>query len=164
MHRTLTRAALATAMSAAAALAPATAALAAPADPAGNNGVIKIDALPFDSDPANEPHVGCRFQVDFYGYDLGSTAKVHFTVQAPTGEGERLLTSTIINIGGDNAGGGTDVDGFRTFNLAPYLRAYDEHPQQGYHIKATVHAKGSIGADVKHKVFWVSDCGEYGDS
>jgi hypothetical protein len=164
MHRSLTRLALAAVLSAGAALAPAASALAAPSDPAGNNGTIKIDGWSFDSAPDNEPHVGCRFQVDFYGYDLGSTAKVTFTVQAPTGEGERLLTSTIINIGGDNAGGGTDVDGFRTFNLAPYLRTYEAQPQQGYHVKATVHAKGSIGADVKHKVLWVSGCGEFGDS
>ena len=38
---------------------------------AGNNGTIKIDDVEFDDHPHNEPHVGCTFQVDFYGYDEG---------------------------------------------------------------------------------------------
>jgi hypothetical protein len=161
MNRPLTRGVAAAVLAAAAAVAPASAALAAPADPAGNNGTIKIDGRPFDSAPDNEPHVGCRFQVDFYGYDLGSTATVTFTVQPPTGGREELLTSRVIRIGEDAASGGTDLDGSRRFNLGPLLQAYDPHPQQGYHIKATVHATGSIGADVKHKVFWVSECNDY---
>ncbi|MDP9220598.1 MAG: hypothetical protein M3P23_08675 [Actinomycetota bacterium] len=43
------------------------------ADPAGNNGTIKIDSKPFDDAPNNEPHVGCKFQVDFYGFDASRT-------------------------------------------------------------------------------------------
>ena len=33
--------------------------------PPGNNGTIKVDALPFDDHPNNEPHVSCGFQLDF---------------------------------------------------------------------------------------------------
>ena len=161
MYRALTRSVAAAALTAAAALAPAGSALAAPSDPPGNNGTIKIDGQPWDSAPDNEPHVGCRFQVDFYGYDLGSTAVVTFTVQSPTGKGETLLTSDPIDIGGDPAGGGTDDDGSRRFNLTSALRSYDPQPQQGYHVKVTVEATGSIGADVKHKVFWVGPCDPY---
>jgi hypothetical protein len=46
----------------------AVASLASPAwaqDPPGNNGTVKIDDVPFDDLPNNEPHVGCTFQVDF---------------------------------------------------------------------------------------------------
>jgi hypothetical protein len=32
------------------------------------------------------------------------------------------------------------------------------HPQQGFHVKLTIHADGSQGADTKHKVFWVQPC------
>jgi hypothetical protein len=32
------------------------------------------------------------------------------------------------------------------------------HPQQGYHVKVTIRADGSQGADTKHKVFWVQPC------
>ena len=40
-------------------------------NPPGNNGTVKLDARPFDAAPDNEPHVGCTFQLDFYGYDQG---------------------------------------------------------------------------------------------
>lgn len=40
-------------------------------NPPGNNGTIKVDDLPFDDHPDNEPHVGCTFQADFYGFDEG---------------------------------------------------------------------------------------------
>ena len=43
--------------------------VAAQQDPGGNNGTVKIDGVDFDDHPNNEPHVGCVFQVDFYGYD-----------------------------------------------------------------------------------------------
>lgn len=126
-------------------------------DPPGNNGTVKIDGVPFDDHPDNEPHVGCVFQVDFYGYDEGNlTAEVTFDAQAPTKGGE--LYSTTIGIGEDPAGGGTDLDASLTVDLSPYLAGIEPHPQQGYHVKLTVNAEGSIGADVKHKVFWITDC------
>ena len=34
----------------------------------------------------------------------------------------------------------------------------EPHPIQGYHVKLTVNAPGSIGADTKYKVFWVTGC------
>src|SRR5688572_17116226 len=42
-----------------------------PTDPLGNNGTIKIDGLDWDDAPNNEPHPGCTFEVDFYGFDEG---------------------------------------------------------------------------------------------
>jgi hypothetical protein len=132
------------------------------ADPPGNNGTVKIDDRPFDSHPDNEPHVGCSFQVDFYGYDEGDLwADITFELQPPSGTA-LLITSTAF-IGGDPAGGGTDLDATKQFNLQGELAANGvAHPIQGYHVKLTVNADGSIGADTKHKVFWVQDCG-YGN-
>jgi hypothetical protein len=53
-------------------------------NPPGNNGTIKIDDIPFDDLPNNEPHVGCTFQVDFYGYDEGDLdAQVTFEAHPP---------------------------------------------------------------------------------
>ena len=129
------------------------------ADPPGNNGTVKIDDRPFDRHPDNEPHVGCSFQVNFYGYDKGNLfADITFELQPPSGTGVILTSSTFI--GGDPAGGGTDLDATRQFNLQGELAANGvAHPIQGYHVKLTVNAEGSIGADVKHKVFWVQDCG-----
>jgi hypothetical protein len=132
---------------------------AAQADPPGNNGTVKIDGVVFDDHPDNEPHVGCVFQVDFYGYDEGQlNADVTFEVHPPTGSPVVLLTGQVF-IGEDAAGGGTDLDASFTYDLSAALAGYSPHPQQGHHVKLTVNAEGSIGADVKHKVFWVSGCG-----
>jgi hypothetical protein len=133
--------------------------------PPGNNGTVKVDEIPFDDHPNNEPHVGCTFQIDFYGYDEGdlfatATFELHPPTTSPTGD-DLLLHDTDIFIGEDEAGGGTDLDASVTYNLEDALQASGAtpHPIQGYHVKLTVHAEGSIGADVKHKVFWVK-CGE----
>jgi hypothetical protein len=130
--------------------------------PPGNNGTVKIDRAPFDSHPDNESHVGCKFEVDFYGFDKGDLdAQVTFTVQPPTGKGEVLLTDKISIGEDDNSGGGSEagLDASREYDLTSELVGrYTEHPQQGYHVKLTVHADGSQGGDTKHKVFWVSGC------
>ncbi|MGI8518875.1 MAG: hypothetical protein ACR2ME_11170 [Acidimicrobiia bacterium] len=128
-------------------------------NPPGNNGTVKIDGLAFDDHPGNEPHVGCTFQVDFYGYDEGDLfADVTFAVQPPTGPFEVILTDEVFIGEDDNSGGGSEagLDASETYTLD--LSAYDPHPQQGWHIKLTVNADGSQGADVKHKVFWVTGC------
>ncbi|HSH60175.1 MAG TPA: hypothetical protein VK988_11145 [Acidimicrobiales bacterium] len=131
-------------------------------DPPGNNGTIKLDdiTLDDDTDPNNEPHVGCSFGLDFYGFDEGDlVAEVTFEAQPPTGGGVLLQDS--ISIGGDPAGGGTDLDASRSYDLSDALAAFSPHPQQGYHVKLTVNAQGSQGADTKHKVFWTQRCDAY---
>jgi hypothetical protein len=137
-----------------------------PADPAGNNGTVKIDEVPFDDHPDNEPHVSCAFQVDFYGFDEGDlSATVLFEAVPPTvpdgteppGGGVELLTDELA-IGEDAAGGGTDLDASATYDLTEALAGIEAHPRQGWHVKLTVHAEGSQGADTKHKVFWVTGC------
>ena len=130
-------------------------------DPPGNNGTVKIDGQPFDTHPDNEPHVGCVFQVDFYGYDeIDEAASVIFTAQAPTGSGEELARDTVDHGEDPHDGGGSEagLDAELTVDLTTALAGYDAHPQQGYHVKLTVHAPGSQGADTKHKVFWVEPC------
>ena len=132
-----------------------------PGGPAGNNGTVKIDGTDFDSHPDNEPHVGCVFQVDFYGYDLGQLfADVTFEVHPPTGN-EVILEDDDIFIGeDDNSGGGSEagLDASRTYDLTTLLAEFEPHPEQGWHVKLTVNADGSQGADVKHKTFWVTGC------
>ena len=132
---------------------------AAHADPPGNNGTIKVDTAVFDTDPNNEPHVACTFQIDFYGFDQGNlNAAVSFAVHPPTGNDIVIKTDTV-PIGEDsNAGGGTDLDAERTYNLANELLGYSPQPQQGFHVKLTIHADGAQGNDTKYKVFWVTGC------
>jgi LPXTG-motif cell wall-anchored protein len=132
----------------------------AQADPPGNNGTVKIDAAPFDDLPDNEPHDPCVFQVDFYGFDAGVLdATVTFTAVPPTAADQDLLVDTV-PIGEDAAGGGTDLDASRTYDLTPLLAGIEPHPQQGFHVRLTVHADGSQGADTKFKEFWVGPCGD----
>jgi hypothetical protein len=128
-------------------------------NPPGNNGTVKIDAVAFDDHPNNEPHVGCTFQVDFYGYDEGDLeALVTFEAHPPTGPVQTLLTDTVFIGEDDNSGGGSEagLDASATYTLD--FTGITPHPQQGFHVKLTVNAEGSQGADVKHKVFWVTGC------
>jgi hypothetical protein len=126
-------------------------------DPPGNNGTVKVDEAPFDDHPNNEPHVGCVFQSDLYGYDEGDlNADVTFEGHPPTGGGV-LLTDSVF-IGEDSAGGGTDLDASATYDLSEALADIEAHPMQGHHVRLTINAEGSQGADVKHKVFWVEEC------
>jgi hypothetical protein len=131
-------------------------------NPPGNNGTVKIDDVAFDDHPNNEPHVGCVFQVDFYGYDQGDLeATVTFEAHPPTlrtGEDQLLLTDTVFIGEDDNSGGGSQagLDASETYTLD--FTGITPHPVQGFHVKLTVNAEGSQGADVKHKVFWVTGC------
>src|SRR3954468_14908773 len=78
-------------------------------NPPGANGTVKLDRQPFDTHPDNQPHVGCVFQVDFYGFDKGNyNADVTFTIHPPSGKGRVIRRDTVF-VGEDNAGGGTDL-------------------------------------------------------
>ncbi|WP_432890300.1 hypothetical protein ACQPYH_12510 [Kribbella sp. CA-245084] len=129
-------------------------------NPPGNNGTVKIEGADIQSGPPdNNPHQGCTFVVEFYNYDKNPDyfAKVTFEDQAPTKDGGLQVVSGNLSpfIGEDAAGGGTDLDARETYTLK---FTGQPQPQQGYHVKLTVDAPGSIGADKKHKVFWVSGC------
>jgi hypothetical protein len=129
-------------------------------DPAGNNGTVKITAHAEDDGvPQNTPHVSCVFDIEWYGFDEGDdiVSTVEFTMKAPTRDvGLSGTEPSLVFVGGDPAGGGgKDFDGEATYTLA-FAGAPD--PEQGYHVKVTVHTPGSKGADTKHKVFWVSPC------
>jgi hypothetical protein len=129
------------------------------ADPPGNNGTIKIDAEDFDSHPDNQPHVGCVFQVDFYGFDEGDDlfADVTFKSKPPTGPVVTLLTDTVF-IGEDGSSGANEggLDASKTYTLD--FTGIEPHPNQGFHVKLTINADGSQGDNKKQKVFWVEGC------
>jgi hypothetical protein len=131
-------------------------------NPAGNNGTVKVDGVEFDSHPDNEPHVGCTFEIDWYGMDEGDYwSDVTFEVQPPTGKPAELLTDSVFIGEDDNSGGGSEegLDASKEYDLTDALvGVYDPQPQQGYHVKLTINTDGAQGADVKHKVFWVEGC------
>lgn len=118
-------------------------------DPPGNNGTVKVGGVDLD-DPGNQPHQGCSFNIEFFGYDEGIALSADFTVeaQAPT-DGGVLATGTT-PIGEDAAGGANDLDAVAFVDLA-----VDGVVVGDAHVRLTVHADGSQGADTKHKTFWV---------
>ncbi|MCW2680710.1 MAG: hypothetical protein JWM62_2111 [Frankiales bacterium] len=126
-------------------------------DPRGNNGTVKIDGEAFDDGRGNEPHVGCTFQVDFYGFDAGDTASITFTGHAPTGGG--LLHSEVkAPISDDAAGGGQDRDATLTYSVDKQLSELLQvasHPKQGWHVKLAVDVDSAPGG-AKQKVFWIT--------
>jgi len=125
----------------------------------GNNGTIKIEGVDIQSGPPdNNPHQGCSFVVEFYNYDQGNlSASVAFDDRPPTNNVGLTVESGDLTpfIGGDPADGGNDLDAKQTYTLS---FTGQPQPQQGYHVKITIHAEGSKGADVKHKTFWVEGC------
>jgi len=131
-------------------------------DPAGNNGTVKITPHgEMDGIPQNTPHVTCVFDIEWYGFDEGDdiVSTVTFAMQAPTSD--VVLSGTEpaqVFVGGDPATGAGTETGFDGEQV--YTLGFDgePHPQQGYHVKLTINTPGSIGADVKHKVFWVEPC------
>jgi hypothetical protein len=128
-------------------------------NPPGNNGTVKVGTL-LDDTKGNQPHVDCEFLVEFAGFDAGplyGSATVEW--QAPSGNGGVLFYGSTF-IGYDPAGGANDSDATITVNLFDPIAASGVAAQsQGFHVKLTTHADGSIGADTKHKTFWVSGCG-----
>ncbi|HYF74827.1 MAG TPA: hypothetical protein VD864_18510 [Nocardioides sp.] len=128
-------------------------------DPAGNNGTVKI-AGPGDEagHPSNNPHPGCTFLIEWFGFDEGAdvVSTVSFASQAPTSDVVLGGTSPAeVFVGGDPASGGTDLDGRQAYSLT---FQGEPHPKQGYHVKVTVATPRSLGNDTKTKVFWVEPC------
>lgn len=143
----------------------------------------------FDGHPNNEPHIGgCVFQTDFYGFDEGDIAEIGFRLWPPSGmktplvvfgftadpangpfddglglhpvavsaDGTRLVN---IDVGGDGAGGGIDIDN----QIYVVLDLPDTDPgaggRHGYHVRADAEITSGKKTIKKTKVFWVSgDC------
>ncbi len=136
-----------------------------PADPAGNNGTIKVDGPAYDDGVDNEPHVSCEVRVTFFGFDEGQTADITFAGQAPTGGGV-LLHESAVPTSDDAAGGaGQDADGAtRVYTVDDLgLSGVAPHPKQGYHVKVSVDSLGAPGG-AKQKVLWIEPCGDTADS
>jgi len=134
-------------------------------NPPGNNGTVKIhdkeSDVTLDSNPHNQPHVGCPFTVTFFGFDEGDKAKLVFTAWAPTGKGTHLLTDTVDIGADDNSGGGSPsgFDGAKTYTLD--FGSIVPHEQQGFHVKLRVIVTSPNSKTPKfnkYKVFWAQPC------
>lgn len=124
---------------------------------AANPGTVKIDGVPFDMVPNNEPHPGCLFQLQFFGFPEGTNVSYKFAVYPPTsntkGPGTLIAPPGVVNATLPAPGshklnlntGAIDLkQGLTNAGVSP-------HPIQGFHVKLTVTTPGGH----KYKVFWV---------
>jgi hypothetical protein len=98
----------------------------------------------------NPPIAPTRY--NFYGYDEGDMfADVTFESHPPTGPVVTLLEDEVFIGEDDNSGGGSEagLDARRTYRLD--FTGVQPHPAQGFHVKLTINAEGSQGADVKQR-------------
>ncbi|MFI5624525.1 hypothetical protein ACIA03_13755 [Nocardioides sp. NPDC051685] len=133
-------------------------------DPAGNNGTVKIiQHGNIDDVPENQPHVGCKLEVEWYGFDEGDdiVSKISWALHSPTEEGELTVDGpSEVSVGGDDASGAGTDDGLDGREVYTLTATGVPHPEQGFHAKVTIHTPGSIGNDTKTKVFWFQNCAE----
>jgi hypothetical protein len=119
----------------------------------GNRGVVKIDDVPFDDHPNNEPHVGCVFEIDLTGFAIGhAPVGITFSAHSPTtrdGDDQVLSTDELSLTPGTHGAGASETYTLDFEGISP-------HDKQGYHVKLTVDTGQGAG---KHKVFWVEGCG-----
>jgi hypothetical protein len=131
----------------------------ADSNPPGNNGTVKVGGLAFDDGSGNQPHIDCLFEIDFFGFDQGNlTGTATFELQPPSGNAVLLVDSTAI--GEDQAGGANDFDASLIEDLSGPIASSGAiaDPNQGFHVRLTIQAEGSIGAMTKHKTYWVDGC------
>lgn len=131
------------------------------ADPPGNNGTVKIDGIELDSHSDNEPHPGCLFEVDFYGFGANLDATSTFYAWPPTGNQQQIHQVVTQLDNDDSTGGGSQAGydgGTGLIDLSQFLAGIIPHPQQGFHVKVRVDVpEGSdSNAYSKYKVFWVT--------
>ena len=96
---------------------------------------------------------GCAFAIDFFGFDEGAlTGTATFELQPPTGNDVLLVDSTFI--GGDPAGGGTDLDGTLYEDLSEPSRRPEQRtaepgiPRQAHRRRAGLDRRDDQAQDV----------------
>src|SRR5205823_4939334 len=124
---------------------------------ASNPGTVKIDGVPFDQVPNNEPHPGCDFELQFFGFPTGTKVSYHFNVYPPTSNTNG--PGTLIDPPG-TVSATLPAPGVHKLNLDTGSIDLSQgianagvaaQPQQGFHVKLTVATPGGH----KYKVFWV---------
>ena len=118
----------------------------------GNKGSLKVSEVDGAADRSNDPHVGCTFDLQWYGFQR-STATVSFASQAPTKSAviTKVAGPDSVELGAATSGG--VMNSRRTYTLS--FTGADPQANQGYKVKVTTKATGANGAESKHKVFWV---------
>jgi len=130
---------------------------AGPSFASGSAGDVKVSNTSVDDIPNNDPHQSCKFNLEFYNFDLGSPdATYTLSLVSPTGSG--VLKTGTANVGGGPIGGG-QLDAVATVDLTGAAGFSGVSPaSQGFHVSLDVTDAGLQGG-AKSKTFWVSgDC------
>jgi hypothetical protein len=123
----------------------------------GNNGTVKVDGGTLDNGNANEPHVGCDFAIEWFGFDSDASSSVTFTMQPPTNIPNAPGASTSVAFGPFDLGSNGASN--QSFNIYDLLKNFTAQPNQGLHVKLETHTTWSNGDDTKYKAYWVTGCG-----
>lgn len=115
-----------------------------------NTGTVKIAFVGDTTANNNDPHPGCPFRMDLYGFQAGTYA-VTVRAHAPTGSG--MLTQDSVTL--SSSARGNEFQLSRTYDVAAALSSYTPHPQQGYHVRLDVTRSDAGGNGSKTKVFWL---------
>jgi len=109
---------------------------------AANPGTVKIDGVPWDDVQNNEPHPGCVFRLQFFGFPENTDVSYRFAVYPPTsntngpgtlieppGEVDVTLPAPGLRKLNLNTGRIDLHDGLAAAGVSP-------HPIQGFHVQS----------------------------
>lgn len=112
-----------------------------------NSGTIKVSAIGTPADPSNEPHPGCAFRVDLYGF-RAAQYDLTISLHAPTGSGELLSDSITVTEDAQ----GNELNLTRTYDVAELLPASEDGR---WHLRVELKKEGSPGNGAKTKMLWL---------
>ena len=139
----------------------------------GNDGHIQVDGIPLDPGMDNDPHVGCPFAIEFFGFDPGQLATVTIVTWAPTTTNppDTLVYYAVpVTENGSTPppgqtfpGVGSTLDGWFEVpeaDLASLFSGITPNPNQGYHVKLDVDLTGTPNTqgNDKYHTIWVAPC------
>jgi hypothetical protein len=116
----------------------------------------KVDGGALDNGNANEPHVGCDFAVEWFGFDSGAQSTVTFSMQSPSATPNTEGAPTSVQFGPfalDAAGNFS-----QSFDIYNLLKNFTPQQNQGFHVKLETNTTWSNGDDSKFKTYWVTGC------
>ena len=133
-------------------------------NPPGNNGTVKFDGMPFERPKRTSRTSGApsrstssgSIRARSPGRRRSSSSRRPGTASCwstPPSSAATRPVAVPISTG----------PSYEDLSAAIASSGATAQPNQGFHVRLTVEAQGSIGAMTKHKTFWVTDCNGGGE-